>query len=50
MQFINPQIIPLIIPDVVPLAQPRKLRTARTMPKTKAALTLVAQQQGILEI
>jgi len=48
-QCIITPIIPLIIP-FDPLPQPIKLKTARTMPKTKAALTFVAQQQGILKI
>ena len=44
MQWINPESIPLIIVPSDPLKQPRKLKTAREMPKTNAALTFVAQQ------
>ena len=44
MQCINPESIPLVIVPSDPLKQPRKLKTARKMPKINAALTFVAQQ------
>ena len=55
IQCVITPITPMLIPTSISVfwakqngKQDRKFKTARTIPKTKAALTFLAQQQGIL--